>query len=70
VLWELRREFVSIIYLILDPAQQNRRIAKRIQSSSQRVGALLPKVPPGQNAVLRRVEERINKNNVKANDDE
>ena len=46
VLWELRREFVSIIYLILDPAQQNKRIAKRIQSSSQRVSALLPKVPP------------------------
>jgi hypothetical protein len=70
VLWELRREFVSIIYLILDPAQQNKRIAKRIRSSSQRVSALLPKVPPGQNAVLRRVKERINKNNVKANYDE
>jgi hypothetical protein len=70
VLWELRREFVSIIYLILDPAQHNRRISKRIRSSRQRVSALLPNVPPGQNAVLRRVEERINKNSLKANYDE
>lgn len=59
VLWELRREFVSTIYLILDPAQHNRRIAARSGMEDKRVKALLPNLPGGEEAMLAHVEKRI-----------
>lgn len=68
VLWELRREFVSILFDILGPDHHNRIIGRMIREShgSRRddptVGGLLPNgdaVPPGASRVLRSTIERI-----------
>lgn len=68
VLWELRREFVSILFNILGPDHHNNLIGRMIREShsSRRkdptVGGLLPygnEIPPGASRVLHSTIERI-----------
>jgi len=68
VVWELRREFVSILFNILGPEHHNHLIGKMIREShsSRRndptVGGLLPDgndIPPGASRVLHATIERI-----------
>lgn len=68
VVWELRREFVSILFNILGPEHHNHLIGKMIREShsSRRndptVGGLLPDgndIPPGASRVLHSTIERL-----------
>ncbi|WOD30057.1 hypothetical protein RYH70_08260 [Alloalcanivorax xenomutans] len=68
VLYELRREFVSLVFNVLGPAHHNRMIGRMIREShlSRRndstVGGLVPSddsVPPGADYLLRSIIGRL-----------
>lgn len=68
VMWELQREFVSMLFNILGPDHHNKMIGRMIREShnSRRndstVGGLLPDddtIPPGAHAVLSSVIDRV-----------